>query len=67
MVNGRYGCFNRKPFVESYRIGDAPCGIRGVTIKTFGQKTCQFTLSKLGETDKRCHGCIHKVHPETKE
>lgn len=29
-------------------------------IQTFGQPTCQFTKTWLGQTDKRCEGCKHK-------
>lgn len=29
-------------------------------IQTFGQPTCQFTKTWLGQTDKRCEGCKHQ-------
>jgi len=29
-------------------------------IVTFGAKTCQYTPSKLGQSDQRCAGCKEK-------
>lgn len=62
-----YGCHNRKPHIKSY---PAPDGhwldghsyvIKATNINVTGTKTCQFTLSALGQVDPLCDGCKHKV------
>ena len=64
-MSGVYGCHGRPSFKpyraqEGWVVRDGMQVGIAVTVKPFGQKDCQFTLSVLGNTDKRCTGCIHK-------
>ena len=54
----RYGCHDRKPYVDSYRsTGGGP----EHDIPTFGKRKCQFTRSELGQADPRCNDCGWKL------
>jgi len=54
----KYGCHDRKPFVKEY-----PSNIGAVHhwIPTFGKPDCQYTLTTLGQQDKSCTGCKHRL------
>jgi hypothetical protein len=56
----RYGCFNREPFAPAHAMTkDGP----PIYLPAFGQPTCQFTKTDLGQVDPRCTGCKHKTKP----
>jgi len=56
----KYGCFDRPPFVPAYLVTGGDPDNQAHWIPTFGQRPCQFTLTALGQDDKRCDGCTHK-------
>jgi hypothetical protein len=59
----RYACFNRAPFVASYRAPDGHwCDgqvltTKAVSVKTTALRKCQYILSPLGQADPRCVSC----------
>lgn len=62
----KYGCHNRKPYVQSYPALDVEWDTFGRRIekerfiRIFGQPTCQYRLTELGKQDVKCIDCIHK-------
>ena len=67
----KYACHNRPPFAERYIGRDGywldgyELHAKAISIPTFGQPSCQFTLTELGQVDKKCDGCKHKEGRKT--
>lgn len=55
----KYGCHNRAPFVTHYKATGGKDWI-----PAFGKTDCQFTLTPLGQADKRCDGCKWRTQAE---
>jgi hypothetical protein len=59
-----YGCFNRAPYPATRMVSDLHVMQDGLTeickktaIPFVMSRECNYTLSELGQADKRCAGC----------
>lgn len=64
-----YGCHNRSPYRESYKVQDGYFAAgyeridKMIAAKHVMTTDCQYTKTHLGQIDSRCDGCKWRVSP----